>query len=154
MDFAENIKQLAHPLLTEDQFIVSVAVSGIQAPQKVTIALDGDKGVTIDDCASLSRQLLDVLETQGLVGENFTLEVTTPGTDRPLKLNRQYVKNIGRGLKLHLSNKTIVEGKLTEVSSEHITLEQEVGTGKKMEVKKTTLGFPEIEKAFVQISFK
>ena len=74
--------------------------------------------------------LVLIFRPQGLIGENFTLEVTTPGTDRPLKLNRQYVKNIGRGLKVHLLDKTIVEGKLAEVSSEHITLEQELGSGK------------------------
>ena len=155
MDLGERINLLAHQLLThESQFVVGVAVSSLQGPQKITVTVDGDKGVTIDDCASLSRALLEILEKQQLVGENFTLEVTTPGLDRPLKLKRQFFKNIGRGIRVHLTNKKIVEGKLREVNEEQITLEQEVGERKKKELIKTVLPFPEIEKAFIQISFK
>ena len=155
MDLGEKIRQLALRLLTnESQFVVGIAVSSLQGPQKVTVTVDGDNGVTIDDCATLSRALLASLEEQGLIGENFTLEVTTPGLDRPLKLKRQYFKNIGRGIKVHLTDKKIVEGKLCEVTEEHIPLEQEIGEGKKKELKKTAFFFPDIEKAFIQISFK
>lgn len=155
MDLGEKINQLSHQFLAnESQFVVNVTVSALQGPQKVTVALDGDHGVTIDDCAALSRKLLDSLEEQGLIGENFTLEVTTPGLDRPLKMKRQFFKNIGRGMRVHLNDKKVVEGKLCEVTEEKITLEQEMMAGKKKEFTKTSFAFPDIEKAYVQILLK
>jgi ribosome maturation factor RimP len=155
MDLGEKVKQLAQQFLAnESQFVVNVAVSSLQGPQKVTVVLDGDAGITIDDCATVSKQLLGALEQQGLIGENFTLEVTTPGLDRPLKLKRQYVKNIGRGMRLHLNDKKVVEGKLCEVTDDTITLEQEIGSGKKTEFMRNSFRFPDIEKAFVKILLK
>jgi ribosome maturation factor RimP len=132
---------------------VDVIVSSKQGPGKVTVILDGDHGITIDDCASLSRKLLTAMEEQGLT-ENFTLEVTTPGLDHPLKLKRQYRKNIGRAMKVQLKDKTVERGKLMEVNENEIALEQEIKEGKKKEVKRTVLPFTEIEKAIVQVSFK
>jgi ribosome maturation factor RimP len=155
MDLGEKIKQLVPPLLTDESlFLVGVTVSALQGPQKVTIALDGDKGVTIDDCAELSRKVSDALEELGLIGENFTLEVTTPGVDRPLLLKRQYIKNIGRRLKVYLKDKSTLEGKLKKVTEEDIVVEQETGEGKKKELKETSLPLADIEKALVQVSFK
>jgi ribosome maturation factor RimP len=155
MDLGEKIRQLIPTLLTDESlFLVSVTVSALTGPQKVTVALDGDNGVTIDDCATLSRSLAGVLEEQGLIGDNFTLEVTTPGVDKPLLLKRQYVKNVGRGLKVYRKDKSILEGKLKQVTGEDIVLEQESGEGKKKEVKDVALPLADIEKALVQISFK
>jgi ribosome maturation factor RimP len=154
MELGEKIRQLAELQLADmSQFVVSVSVSSLQGPQKVTVILDGDKGITIDDCASLSRALLSTLEEKGMVGENFTLEVTTPGLDRPLKLKRQFFKNIGRGLQVQLVDKTILRGKLEEVTEEAITL-GEIAGEKKNEEQKAVLPFRDIEKAYVQILFK
>jgi ribosome maturation factor RimP len=154
MVLKEKIANLAQQaLLNESQFLVDVIVSSKQGPGKVTVILDGDHGITIDDCASLSRKLLTAMEEQGLT-ENFTLEVTTPGLDHPLKLKRQYRKNIGREMKLQLKDKTVERGKLMEVNENEIALEQEIKEGKKKEVKRTALPFTEIEKAIVQVSFK
>src|SRR5882762_10032262 len=119
MILKENIENWArHALLDESQFLVDVVVSSKQGPQKVTVILDGDHGITIDDCASVSRKLLNVMEEQGDIGDNFTLEVTTPGVDHPLKMKRQYIKNMGRIVKLQLTDKTIEQGKLAEVGEE------------------------------------
>ena len=155
MTLQEKITHLAQEsLFSESQFLVDVVVSAHKGPVKVTVILDGEPGVTIEDCARVSRQLLDKLEEQGLVEDNFTLEVTTPGLDQPLKLKRQYFKNIGRRLKVHLSDKSIVEGTLREVTEEKIFLGEEAKAGKKKDLKKKEVLFSEIAKAFVQISFK
>jgi ribosome maturation factor RimP len=81
------------------------------------------------------------------------LEVSTPGVDQPLKLKRQYYKNVGRRLKVKV-HENITEGKLKEVSEDQIVLVQETGTGKKRELKEIAIPFSEIDKAFVQVSFK
>ena len=69
-------------------------------------------GITIDDCANLNRELSKELDEITLsLQDSYLLEVSTPGLDQPLKLKRQYKKNIGRRLKVKLADKA-VEGKL------------------------------------------
>lgn len=155
MNLNENIANLAkQALFNESQFLVDVVVSSKQGPQKVTVVLDGDRGITIDDCATVSRTLLKLLEEQGMAGDYFTLEVTTPGVDHPLKMKRQYVKNIGRSVKVQLNDKSVALGKLVAVDVDRITLEHEEKEGKTKTIKKTALPFSEIERAIVQVSFK
>jgi ribosome maturation factor RimP len=155
MILKEKIENWARQaLLNDSQFLVDVVVSSKQGPQKVTVILDGDHGITIDDCATVSRKLLGVLEEQGEIGDNFTLEVTTPGVDHPLKTKRQYVKNIGRAVKIQLTDKIVEQGKLAAVDEATLVLEREEKKGKVKEVKKIVVPFSEIERAIVQVSFK
>jgi ribosome maturation factor RimP len=154
MEIVEEIKRVAATKLTDpSQFIVDVLVLGHKGPKKVLIILDSDKGITIDDCAFLSRELSKWFDESQLLDESYMLEVSTPGLDQPLKLKRQYHKNIGRKIKVVLPE-TTVEGKLVEVTEENIYLEQEIGAGKQKELKQITVSFSEIEKTFVLISFK
>ena len=152
MDLALELRKLAEDTLAPGQFIVDVNVSR-HAPRKVLISVDADQGITIDDCAEISRQLSKTLDENGLIEDNYSLEVSTPGVEHPLKLKRQYRKNIGRKLKLKLVDKTI-EGKLEDVAEEKITLTQELGQGKNKETKTIEVPFSEIDKAFVMVSFK
>ena len=154
MEIVEEIKRvIATKLADPSQFIVDVLILGHKGPKKVLIIIDGDKGITIADCAALSRELSKWFDESQLLDESYMLEVSTPGLDQPLKLKRQYVKNIGRRLKVVLPETTL-EGKLVEVTEESIKIEQEIGLGKQKEVKPTNISFSEIEKTFVLISFK
>jgi ribosome maturation factor RimP len=154
MGLEEEIKNIASRKLTDPaHFIVEVVVSARKGPKKLLVIVDGDQGVSIDDCATLSRELSKELDESPLVDEAYTLEVSTPGLDQPLKLKRQYVKNIGRRLKVKLADK-IEEGKLDAVNDEAITLISETGTGKKKESTSININFAQIEKAFVLVSFK
>jgi ribosome maturation factor RimP len=154
MDLVEEIRSLATGNLSPDKFVVEVLISGKKIPKRVMVILDGDHGITIDDCADLSRVLSKELDERAFFGdENYMLEVSTPGLDHPLRLKRQYYKNIGRSLKVK-SKETITEGRLKEVTDDKIVLEQETGSGKKKEVKDIEIPFSEIDKAFVLVSFK
>lgn len=153
MDLAEEIRKLAELNLAQGQFIVDVLVSSRQGPKKVLVIADGDQGINIDDCAEISRQLSKTLDEVGLIEDNYTLEVSTPGVEHPLKLKRQYRRNIGRNLRIKLPGK-MVEGKLSEVNDDNIKLTQETGSGKKKETTMVEIPFTEIEKAFVLVSFK
>jgi ribosome maturation factor RimP len=154
MDLAGEIRKRAEALLKQDShFIVEVILSFRKAPRKVVVIMDGDNGVTIDDCAELSRELSAALDAEGLIDDAYMLEVSTPGLDHPLALRRQYHKNVGRKLRVKMKDKT-EEGLLTAVSDEAITLEQSSGTGKKKVEKTISIPFSEIEKAFVLVSFK
>jgi ribosome maturation factor RimP len=154
MDLAVEIRHLAESkLASEGQFIVDVVISSRQGPRKVLILLDGDQGVSIDDCADLSREMAKALDENNWITDNYTLEVSTAGIDHPLKFLRQYKKNIGRKVKVKLKE-TTVEGTLAEADAEKIVLNEEVGTGKKKEVKTREIPFTEIEKTLVMVSFK
>jgi ribosome maturation factor RimP len=154
MELTEEIKRIVESKLTDpSQFLVEVLLSSKKGPKKLLIIIDGDHGVTIDDCGNISRELSKALDDSALLDENYMLEVSTPGLDHPLKLKRQYKKNIGRKLKIKMGDK-IVEGQLKNVSDEVISLDQETGSGKKKEVTPLDIPFSEIEKAFVLVSFK
>jgi ribosome maturation factor RimP len=153
MDQMEEIRKLAESKLIPGQFIVDITVSAKKGPGKVLVLVDADQGITIDDCAEISRQLSKALDDSSLLMDHYMLEVSTPGVDYPLRLKRQYVKNIGRKLKIKLSDKTL-EGKLMEVKTESIVLAQETGTGKIKEIMTVEVLFSAIEKAFVLVSFK
>lgn len=135
------------------QFIVDVIVTSKRGPRKILVILDGDTGINIDDCANLNRELSKELETLPSLQESYLLEVSTPGLDQPLKLKRQYRKNIGRRLSVKLADKAL-EGKLVEVSEDKITLEQESFVGKQKQVVGVNIEFSEIDKSFVLVSFK
>lgn len=153
MEIREEIKKIAEGKLEDPGlFVVDVVVS-LRGKQKVLVTVDGDQGVTIDHCANLSRAMAEELDKLPGLNEAYLLEVSTPGVDHPLKFTRQYAKHVGRTLKVIRGDQT-VEGKLTQVTTESVTLEQAIGTGKKTEIKIIEVPFSEIEKSFVLVSFK
>lgn len=151
----EKIKELAQKHLQDPAHFIVDAVVSKHKPFKITVLLDGDRGITIDDCSLLSRKLSDDLDKLDLLQENYTLEVSTPGVDQPLKWKRQYVKNIGRTLKVKKKDKAIVQGILALVTDEFVVLDvMNKDTGRKKESNPVSIPFSEIEKAIVMISFK
>lgn len=154
MDIADEIRKIAEERLSDPaQFIVDVVVTSKRGPKKILVILDGDAGITIDDCATLNRELSKELDGLPQLQESYLLEVSTPGLDQPLKLRRQYQKNIGRRLNVTVAETAIV-GKLIRVSDDRITLEKETGTGKQKKVEPLEIEFSEIDKSFVLVSFK
>lgn len=103
-------------------FLVEVKLS--EGDKKAVIYVDGDEGIAIDECASISRKVSTHLEEKDIIPESFILEVSSPGLSRPLQLKRQYKKNVGKNLKvINLEDKEF-EGKLVYVDEEKIVLLQ------------------------------
>jgi ribosome maturation factor RimP len=154
MDLRAKINELAaSSLLHPGQFLVDVVASSKKF-SKITVIVDGDAGITIDECGQISRALSEKLDDVDLGNSHYVLEVTTPGLDQPLKLIRQYMKNKGRGLKIHRKDKTIVMGKLDACDEKGVELLTAKMEGKKMTEERLRIPFEMIEKAFVLISFK
>jgi len=152
MEIASKIREIAETLLEEPgHFIVDVLFFEKMRPAKVMVIVDGDNGVNIDALTSISRRLAVLLDEKNIPNHAYTLEVTTPGIDQPLKLKRQFFKNAGRQFKVQLKDKSIVQGKLESVTEEKLTIRQQVD---KKETKLTEVPFDQVEKAFVQVSFK
>jgi ribosome maturation factor RimP len=137
-----------------EHFIVEVKVERVADKTKVLVLVDADQGMTIAACAKLSRALSGELETNELLEEAYTLEVSSPGLDYPLTEKRQYLKNQGRLLKVYLQTGEEILGKLKEVEELGIKL----GVTKKEKGKKSVeeeriVSFTEIKKSIVQVSF-
>ena len=155
MELKEHIAELAQGFLPDDSYyLVEVVVKGLDARQKVLVLIDGDNGVNIDVCASISRQIGHNLEENETIDNPYTLEVSSPGVDHPLLSTRQYQGRIGKRLKIALKSGEEVIGKLLSITEETIVVLKETIKGKKTETEEIELAFNEIEKSFVLISFK
>jgi ribosome maturation factor RimP len=125
---------------------------------KLEVTLDSDTGISFDTCRQISRYLESYLDEEGWLGEKYTLEVSSPGVDRPLEQQRQYPKHIGRKLEVKMKDGSKYEGTLTEVSDTTIILEykerRKEGKKRVTETHRPELALAEIERAKVKISFK
>jgi ribosome maturation factor RimP len=152
MELAQKLRELAEShLVDKNHFVVDVLISKYK-PTKVVVQLDGDKGISIDSCAEVSRKLSEDLETLNLIEGAYNLEVGTPGLEVPLKLKRQYAANIGRSVKVQVEDNEFFEGKLLEVTEERISLET-FSKEKKKELIKMEILFSDIKKTIVTVSF-
>lgn len=142
-----KIKEIVERLIESlgDLFLVDVKVKGNSGNQKVLVFVDGDNGISIDQCGLISRQLGAELEEDEIMEGKYTLEVSSPGLDFPLVLNRQYVKNIGRELEVELIEEK-VEGELKKVDEDSIVLD--------LKGEERSLKFEEIKQSKVKVSFK
>ena len=133
-------------------FLLDVLVSG---ENKIEVFLDGDEGITLSACRDMSRHLEGLLDEGGQLGEDYTLEVSSPGATRPLRLQRQYAKHAGRTLVIKLINGGQVEGSLIKVEGNTITISEPVKVkGKKKEFVERSIPFDEIQESNVKLSFK
>ena len=135
----------------EDLFLVEVRIKPIN---NIKVFVDGDQGVSIERLVQLNRKLYKELE-EGAVFPNsdFSLEVSSPGLEEPLKLHRQYRKNIGRFVEVTDKEGMRKEGKLVGVTEAEILLEETKGKGKKMETVQHTVPFDTIKTTKIQIKF-
>jgi ribosome maturation factor RimP len=122
---------------------------------KLIIHVDGDEGISIQDCVAISRHVGFHLEEENVIEQAYNLEVSSPGVGEPLKLNRQYVKNIGRTLSIKLNGGLKKEGKLLSVTEDNLIIEESVkDKGKKAATVQTEVSFNDILETSVLISFK
>lgn len=153
-EIKEKIEELVNSHLIDDSiYLVDVEVAGGRSARKVTVLLDSDQGVSIDACARLSRSLSEDLDQLDLLEGNYSLDVSSPGLDQPLKLQRQYKKNIGREVKVVMVTGAELKGKLVSVSDEGIKLEKKP-SGKLMDTVEDFIGFDKIKYTKILISFK
>lgn len=147
----QAVEKLLVPLLTEDIFLVTIK---IKPTNNFKIFLDADNGLSIEKCIKINRALYRQMEEKAMYPDgDFSLEVSSPGIDEPLKLHRQYTKNIGRFVAVTTNEEKKLEGKLLAVNEDSITIEQTEGKGKKLTIKNTDIDFSAIKETVVQIKF-
>lgn len=137
----------AHP----SHFLVEVR---IKPTNNIKVFIDADEGMPLSALVDYNRKLYKQLEESGMYPDgNFSLEVSSPGLDEPLKKVRQYNKNVGRYVEVVLNDGNRREGKLTAATDEGIVVEWEEGKGKKKETKTETILFENIKTTKVQVKF-
>lgn len=153
----DNIKNALEVLWEDSRFSDCFLIDIHAKKQKVTVYVDADEIMDFNKCRAISRYLEAKIEENKWLGEQYTLEVSSPGVGTPLKELRQYPKNIGRGLAVTQKDDSTIEGILREVNQEWIILEREVITkeGKKKTKRREQIEIPieNIKEAIVQISF-
>jgi ribosome maturation factor RimP len=139
-----------------DVFIVEMAL--VRGPKSVlSFLVDTDEGITIDKCARMSRKLSAWLEENDPFDFPFSLEVSSPGLSRPLKIQRQYLKNVGRRLKVKTTEGKTLTGTLEAVSDTGITLvtdaKKKPKKSENIENTNIELAFDAIQEAKIEITF-
>jgi ribosome maturation factor RimP len=149
----QQVENMMNGLLESDPeyFLVSFSV---KPTNNIKLFIDGDLGITIEKCVRFNRQLYKLIEESGMYPEGeFSLEVSSPGVDEPLKMKRQYAKNIGRSVEVTFADDTVKEGKLLAVTDEDIILEYTEGKGKKAVTEQVVIPLSNIKTTIVQIKF-
>jgi len=147
----ETVQKLIQPLLVDDIFLVEIKIKPIN---NIKIFLDADTGLGIEKCIKINRALYKIMEEMAIYPEgDFSLEVSSPGIEEPLKMHRQYVKNTGREVEVILNDATVRTGKMIAVDENEITIEFTEGKNKKAVVKQLNIPFADIKQTTVQIKF-
>lgn len=147
----ETVQKLLEPLLVDDIFLVEIKIKPIN---NIKIFLDADAGLGIERCIKINRALYKQMEEMAIYPDgDFSLEVSSPGVDEPLKLYRQYIKNKGRQIDVVLNDESVRSGKLISVNESDIEIEFTEGKNKKAITKQLTIPFSDIKQTKVQIKF-
>jgi len=129
-------------------FVVEVTLRGDARKHIIEVFIDGEKSVTADNLAEISRQLNTAIEEKNLLQSSYRLDVSTPGVDRPLKFLKQFSKHINRNFEITYKSgddNKLINGKLVSVDGNELTFHQKDGD--------ILIQFNEIIKAKVIISF-
>lgn len=136
-----------------DCFLVELKVNNT----KVEVFLDSDESVTFEKCRKISRLVEAELDENGWLGERYTLEVSSAGVGKPLKMYRQYVKNLGRNIEVKTTDGDKVKGNLKSATEEKIVVNftetiKEGKKKKKVEVDRE-VSMVDIKEAKIKVSF-
>ena len=151
MALKDQISELITPALRQaGYFLEDVNIVSPGQHRIVTVIVDGESGLNLDQVTVASKLVSELLDAAVFMGETpFTLEVTSPGIDRPLTLPRHFAKNVDRLLKVTKNDGVVVTGRIRSNTEIAVTLE----VAEKKEVKEVTVALADIKRATVEIEF-
>ena len=142
------IRQLVEEKLEgTEMFIVELSVS---SNNRIVVEIDGMSGVTIDDCVAVSRQIESNLDREQ---EDFELQVSSAGIDKPLRDRRQFEKNIGREVKIIMQDSAEIKGVVLEVG-DSLKVKLPASKKKKLPEREEAVAWENIRETKILISFK
>jgi ribosome maturation factor RimP len=151
MALKNQVSELITPALHQaGYFLEDVNIVSPGQHRIVTVIVDGESGLNLDQVTVASKLVSELLDAASFMGETpFTLEVTSPGIDRPLTLPRHFAKNADRLLKVTKNDGVVVMGRIRSNTEIDVTLE----VAEKKEVKEVTVALADIKRATVEIEF-
>jgi ribosome maturation factor RimP len=146
----ESVRATALPVLEELGLeLVEVQYRREQNGWILRLVIDKQEGITLDDCAVVSREISQLLDIEDFIGEAYNLEVTSPGLDRPLKSIAEFERFVGRKAKIKtiepIDGKRVLIGTINRTFGESIVLE--VGA------EEVTIPFSQVTKARLEVEF-
>ncbi|MDP2885638.1 MAG: ribosome maturation factor RimP [Ignavibacteria bacterium] len=130
-EIREKVEILLSTILEQHEaFLVDLSIRSERGGKLLQVFVDTDKGITIESCTQISRELGNGLERDGIIQGAYRLEVSSPGIDKPLRMLRQYKKNVGRRFKvIHQAPDTqlMLVGTLEAVEEEGLTFQTDDG---------------------------
>ena len=144
MSLVNNLTELLDPVIKNSGFVLEeVKVTPAGKRRIVAVIIDGeDRNPSLDEVTVVSRKVSDILDNYSQLGDlPFTLEVTTPGVDRPLTLPRHWSKNVGRLVKITPLEGEPFVSRITAVSADGVALEAR------------EMKFSEVKRAQIEIEF-
>jgi len=149
----QDIIKLVEKILEAEPAYFVIGV-GIKPVNNISLFIDGDAGVTIEKCVRINKALYkQIVENEIYADGEFSLEVSSPGIDEPLKMTRQYIKNIGREIEVDTIDDRHIEGKLIAADFAGVEMDEETGKGKKKEIIKHFILFDQIKETKVKVVF-
>ncbi|UPQ74925.1 ribosome assembly cofactor RimP [Chryseobacterium nepalense] len=155
MEFRKRIEELLNDFLEtrKDLFLIDLKIS---PGDDITVILDGDNGVSLQDCLDASRAIEFNMDREE---HDFSLQVMSAGLSEPLATQRQFAKNIGREIEVLMNDSSKIEGELVKADEEKITLilryrkPKDIGKGKVDVEEEKEIPYSDIKKALVTIKF-
>jgi ribosome maturation factor RimP len=151
MAITDQIAQLVTPAVQAQGFFLEEVL--LVSPGKhriVTCIVDGQSSLNMDQVTAVSRAISELLDEAAFMGEApFTLEVTSPGVDRPLTKPRHFAKNVDRLLKVVRTDGEVITGRISGNTETELTLT----VIEKKEVKEVVIALADIKRATVEIEF-
>lgn len=121
---------------------------------KIEVYADGNSNITIDECAQISRHLHHFLEESGLLTDNMSLDVSSPGMDEPLKAPKQFQKQLSKKVDVVLKNGLKITGELLAADESQITVKEIIIIKKVETIEEHTYSFDEIKSVKKHFNFK
>jgi len=151
MSLSEKITELVQPAVEKAGFFLEdVHVVSPGKHRIVTCIVDGQTPLNLDQVTSVSRDISELLDSADFMDDAaFTLEVTSPGVDRPLTLPRHWQKNLNRLVKVVKLDGSVVNGRITSLEDSQVLLTEDI----KGKSKVHTVIFADIKRATVEIEF-
>jgi len=151
MALKDQVSELITPVLQQAGFFLEdVNIVSPGQHRIVTVIVDGESGLNLDQVTVASKLVSELLDAATFMGETpFTLEVTSPGIDRPLTLPRHFAKNVDRLLKVTKTDGITVTGRILSNTESDVTL----STTEKKDVKKVVVALTDIKRATVEIEY-
>lgn len=144
MTLIEDISQAIRPAIeASGNFLEEVTLTQDGSSQLMSVIVDNENHLNLDEVTVLTKAISEILDTLEVLGETpFTLEVGSPGLDRPLRQPRHWKKNHGRLVSVELSDGTKVLGRIGDLTDAGVIVDE------------TTLNFADIDRAVIEIEFK